>query len=125
VVEDLLVASEIDADVVWNMTTKARNGYSYDPETGVITLVGMNAKGEQKIIRLKIIFENASATPDGIAVNYMPVSDYLHPYETPADDYRFLRINYKVKAGATQRMKVYVLPEDVSLSTSTFNIINI
>lgn len=125
VVEDLLVASEIDADVVWNMTTKAKYGYSYDPETGVITLVGMNAKGEQKIIRLKIVLENASATPDGIAVNYMPVSDYLHPYETPADDYRFLRINYKVKAGATQRMKVYVLPEDVSLSTSTFNIINI
>lgn len=117
VVEDLLTASQTDADVLWNMTTKARSGFSYDPSSGIIVLTGKNAAGVEKTVRMKIVLENRTASPEGIDVSYVPVSDYLQPYETSATDYRFLRIKYKVKVGATQRMKVYFLPEGTSVDT--------
>ena len=123
VVEDLLTASDIDADVVWNMTTKAGADYSYDPVSSIVTLTGKNSAGAQKNIRMKIILESKDASPDGISVSCVPVSDYLQPFETVADKHWFLRINYNVKAGATQRMTVYMLPENISLYTTAPNFI--
>ena len=123
VVEDLLTASDVDADVVWNMTTKAGADYSYDPVSGIITLTGKNSAGAAKTIRMKIVLDNPEASPDGVSVSCVPVSDYLQPFETAADKHWFLRINYNVKAGAAQRMSVYMLPENVSIDTSIPNLI--
>ena len=123
VVEDLLESSASDADVVWNMTTKANSGYSYNPSTGIITLKGKNGSGAVKTVYMKVVLENPSATPDGITVEKTPVNDYLQSYENKADNHFFLRIGYKVKAGMTQRMKVYILPDGVSTETVTSNLI--
>ena len=123
VLEDLVTASENDAEVVWNMTTKAASGYSYDPSESVITLTGKNSDGAKKTIRLKVILENKDVSPDGISVSFTPLSDYLQPFETAAENHSFLRISYKIKSGGTQRMSVYMLPENVSIYTTTTKLI--
>lgn len=123
VVEDYMKTSDSDTEVVWNMTTKASAGYSYDPSKRIITLKGKNSAGEFKTVRMKIVFANHAASPDGITVERIPVDDYLQSYETAAPNHFFIRIKYKVTAGMTQRMKVYILPEGVPVEVGIHNLI--
>ena len=123
VVEDRLKTSSSDVEVVWNMTSKASAGYSYDANSGIVTLKGKNSSGDVKTVRMKITLENPSASPEGVTVERTPVSDYLQSYETVAPDHWFIRIGYKVKAGSAQRMKVYFLPEGVPVDTGIYNLI--
>ena len=123
VVEDYLKAASSDAHVVWNMTTKASAGYSYDPSSRIITLKGKNGVGEVKTVRMKIVFANHAASPDGITVEMTPVDNYLQPYETTAANHSFIRIRYKVTSGMTQRMKVYILPDGVPVESGIHNLI--
>ena len=127
VVEDLLKAKPgTDADVVWNFTTKASAGYSFDPETNVIKLTGKNGAGKSMTVNMKIVFDSPEATPDAITVSRIPVSDEIkYPAaETAAANHFFIRISYRIKKGMTQRMKVYILPSDVAITTTTDNFID-
>ena len=72
---------------------------------------------------MKIVFANHAASPDGITVERIPVDDYLQSYETAAPNHFFIRIKYKVAAGMTQRMKVYILPEGVPTEVGIHNLI--
>lgn len=123
VVEDYLKTSDSDAEVVWNMTTKASADYSYDPTKRIITLKGKNSAGQVKTVRMKIVYANHAASPDGITVEMTPVDDYLRSYETAAANHLFLRIRYKVAAGMTQRLKVYILPDGVPTESGIHNLI--
>ena len=123
IVEDYLKASDSDAEVVWNMTIKAMAGYSYDSTRRIITLKGKNSAGHVKTVRMKIVYANHAASPDGITVEKTTVDDYLQPYETAAPNHSFIRIKYKVTAGMTQRMKVYILPDGVPEESGIHNLI--
>ena len=119
VVEDYIEAtSSVDADVVWNMTTKATFG-GYDASTGIITLKGKNSASKTYTIKLKVVVD----TPTAITVECTPVSDHLQSFETAAANHYFLRIKYKVPKGTSQRMKCYFLPDGVSTSTTTANLV--
>ena len=72
---------------------------------------------------MKIVFANHAASPDGITVEMTPVDNYLQPYETTAANHSFIRIKYKVTAGMTQRMKVYILPDGVPVESGIHNLI--
>lgn len=107
IVEDLLVAkSGKDANVVWNMTSKAKT-MSFNSSTNIITLTGSDGKTSKKIY-IKVVLENPDAS-EGITVTHEPVSVNT-AYEDSASGHYYLRIRYKVKAGKTQRMKCYLLP---------------
>ena len=72
---------------------------------------------------MKIVYANHAASPDGITVEMTPVDDYLRSYETAAANHLFLRIRYKVAAGMTQRLKVYILPDGVPTESGIHNLI--
>ncbi|MCQ2184884.1 MAG: hypothetical protein MJY62_05690, partial [Bacteroidales bacterium] len=127
VVEDLLKAlSTSDAEVVWNLTTKAAAGFTFDQASNTVTLKCKNGSSQTMTVNMKVVFDNPDATPDGITVTRTAVNDELkYPSaETAAANHYFVRISYKIKKGMTQRMKVYILPSTVSTSTTTNNFID-
>lgn len=127
VVEDLLTAtSGKDAEVVWNLTTKASAGFSFDAANNIVTLKCKNGSSQTKTVNMKVVFDNPEASPDPITVTRTAVSDeFKYPEaESAAANHYFVRISYKIKKGMTQRMKVYILPSDVDKTTTTSNFID-
>ena len=115
VVEDTLTARSFkDADVVWNLTTRASD-FSFDKKSGVITLKGTSPDGEKKTLRLKVTLSDSAASPGGIKVVRSSVdSEFNYPnMEKPAPGCWFIRIKYTVKKGKTQTMRVEMNPENI------------
>jgi len=116
VIEDELTTlpeSAQETEVFWTFTTKASDGYSFDPSSNVINIKGKNGAGQTVSLDFKISLDNPQATPDGISVSRTPVSnEFRYPEaETAAPNHYFIRISYRIKSGCTQRMKVCILPE--------------
>ena len=107
IVDTIRTESYKPASVVWNMTTRAE-GFSYDKDSGIITLEGKNAQGEIKVMKMKVSLGNRKASPAGIKVSRIAVADeFRYPkLEKPAPGCWFIRIKYDIKKGSTQTMKV-------------------